>query len=115
MPAVTVENLEFHIKKTGMSSEGAKVLHDYADALRALKDAGVSRNPISKDLAANLAAIGNAMKSIDSAGVSMLRQLSNALKTFSDLKSIKLDPNFSQTLTQIADATKKIDDDCKLF
>lgn len=112
MPAVTVENLEFHIKKTGMSSEGAKVLHDYADALRALKDAGVSRNPISKDLAANLAAIGNAMKSIDSAGVSMLRQLSNALKTFSDLKSIKLDANFSQTLIQIADATKKIDDDC---
>lgn len=112
MSAVTVENLEFHIKKTGMSSEGAKVLYDYADALRALRDAGVSRNPISKDLAANLAAIGNAMKSIDSAGVSMLRQLSNALKTFSDLKSIKLDANFSQTLIQIADATKKIDDEC---
>ena len=112
MSAVTVENLEFHIKKTGMSSEGAKVLYDYADALRALRDAGVSRNPISKDLAANLAAIGNAMKSIDSAGVSMLRQLSNALKTFSDLKSIKLDPNFSQTLIQIADATKKIDEEC---
>ena len=111
MAVTTVENLEFHIKKTGMSSEGAQVIRDYAEALKALKDAGVNKNPISNGIANSLGAIAKAMNGVDSKTISMLRQLSSALKTFEGIGSIKIDSKLAASINDIAAAVSDLKDE----
>ena len=109
MAATTVENLDFHIKKTGMSDEGAKILKSYADALKAMKESGKG-NPISQNLVKNISALAGAMKAIDTAAVSKMRQLAAALKTFDGLKGISLNAKFATALTDIAAAADLLTD-----
>lgn len=109
MAATTVENLEFHIKKTGMSDEGAKILKSYADALKEMKESGKG-NPISQNLVKNISALAGAMKAIDTAAISKMRQLADALKTFDGLKSISLNAKFATALTDIAAAADLLTD-----
>ena len=109
MAVTTVENLEFHIKKSGMSSEGAQVLKDYASALEALQKAKKG-GQISQNLVNSISALAGALKAIDSKAVSSLRQLSAALKTFEGLKGISLNKDFATRMADIAAAADLLDD-----
>ncbi len=109
MAVTTVENLEFHIKKSGMSSEGAQVLKDYASALEALQKAKKG-GQISQNLVNSISALAGAMKAIDSKAVSMMRQLAAALKTFEGLKGISLNKDFAARMADIAAAADLLDD-----
>ena len=109
MAVTTVENLEFHIKKSGMSSEGAQVLKDYASALEALQKAKKG-GQISQNLVNSISALAGAMKAIDSKAVSMMRQLAAALKTFEGLKGISLNKDFAARMADIAAAADLLND-----
>ena len=109
MAVTTVENLEFHIKKSDMSSEGAQVLKDYASALEAMQKAKKG-GQISQNLVNSIGALAKAMNTIDSKAVSMLRQLSAALKTFEGLKGISLNKDFASRINDIAAAADLIEE-----
>ena len=112
MAATTVENLEFHIKKSGMTGEGAKIFKEWADALNELKKAGKgSKDPIPESLVNSISELAGAMKAINGEAISKMRQLAAALKTFDGMKGVKLNAQFASTMADIAAAADLVTDD----
>lgn len=109
MAETTVENLEFHIKRSGMSSEGAAVLKSYAEALGELQK-NKKGGQIPQKMIDSISSLAGAMKAVDSKAVSMLRQFASALKTFDGLKGVTVNKDFAQRVADIAAAADLLDD-----
>lgn len=107
MAATTVENLEFHIKKSG--SGGASEIRDLASALRELQQAKKGA-AIPQSLVDSISALAGAMKAIDSAAISKMRQLAAALKTFDGLQNVKIKGNLAAIVADLGAAADLVND-----